>query len=127
VDREGVLHNIRTGKFLVQEENRSLVGCVYVEQRGDRAYLGLLSVAPSRQGTGLGGKLVAAAEKFADKAGCSAMDLRIISARRKVMQPFYERLGYVVTGTSPMPDSVELKISCHFIHMSKSLAPPEAA
>jgi GNAT superfamily N-acetyltransferase len=126
VDREAVLHNLRAGNFLVHEENGFLIGCVYLEQRSDRAYLGLLSVAPSRQGTGLGRKLVAAAEEFASKAGCNAMDLRIISARSEVMQAFYEHLGYVVTGTSPMPESMELKMPCYFIHMSKSLAPREA-
>lgn len=118
---------MRTGSLLVHEENHTLIGCVYVEKRGERAYLGLLSVLPSQQGTGLGKKLSAAAEEFAVKAGCIAMDLRIISARSEVMRPFYERLGYSVTGTSPLPDSVELKMPCHFIHMSKSLAPKEAA
>ena len=118
---------MHTGKFLLCEENKKLVGCVYVELRGDRAYLGLLSVAPTRQGAGLGTKLTASAEEFASKAGCVRMDLRIISARSDVMQPFYERLGYRVTGTSPVPASVETKMPCHFVHMAKSLAPQEAA
>ena len=117
-----MLAYLRSGKFLICEENGKPVGCVYVEQRGDRAYLGLLSVAPSKQGTGLGRKLTAAAEEFASKANCSAMDLRIISARSEAMQPFYEHLGYAVTGTSPPPDSDGLKMPYHFIHMSKPLA-----
>src|ERR1700691_985440 len=42
------------GKFLLVEEADALVGCVYVELRGERAYFGLLAVDPGRQGTGLG-------------------------------------------------------------------------
>ena len=42
------------GTFLLKEEDGVPVGCVYVEPRGDRAYLGLLSIAPARQGAGWG-------------------------------------------------------------------------
>jgi GNAT superfamily N-acetyltransferase len=127
IDSEGVLLNMRSGSFLVHEENGSIVGCVYVQKKESRCYLGLLSVAPSRQGTGIGKKLVAAAEEFANTESCVAMDLRIISVRSEVMQRFYEQRGYSVTGTSPLPDFVALKAPCHFIHMSKSLKTPEAS
>jgi ribosomal protein S18 acetylase RimI-like enzyme len=127
IDREGVLLNMRSGSFLVHEENGSIVGCVYVQKKENRCYLGLLSVAPSRQGTGIGKELVTAAEEFAMKESCVTMDLRIISARSEIMQTFYEKLGYVVTGTSPLPDFVVLTAPCHFIHMSKSLQSPEAS
>ena len=76
------------GTFLVKEEggaaeeDNSLAGCVYVEPRGDRAYLGLLSIAPARQGAGLGKQLNAAAEQFAREQGCRWMDLRVVSPRR---------------------------------------------
>ena len=125
IDLEGVRQYLRTGRFLVHDEKNKLFGCVYLEKRGERAYLGLLSVAPSQQGTGLGRKLTVAAEELARKLNCTAIDLRIISARSDFVQPFYEHLGYTVTGTSPLLDSVELKMPCHFIHMSKSLVPLE--
>jgi len=48
--------------LLAEEEGATLAGCVYIEARGDRSYLGLLSIAPSRQRSGLGSKLVTAAE-----------------------------------------------------------------
>src|SRR4051812_20081559 len=54
------------GAFLVAGD---YAGCVYVEPRGARAYLGLLSVAPARQGEGLGKRLTAAAEEFARGQG----------------------------------------------------------
>ena len=37
------------GKFLLAEDGETLVGCVYVEPRGEHWYLGLLSVDPLHQ------------------------------------------------------------------------------
>src|ERR1700675_1070405 len=55
---EGVRTLMEKGDFLLAEDSAGLAGCVYVELRGNRGYLGLLGVAPSRQGTGLGRKLM---------------------------------------------------------------------
>ncbi len=109
------------GKCLLAEDAAGLVGCVYVEQRGERSYLGLLSVDPQRQGTGLGRRLVGAAEDYAREAGCRAIDLRIVSARAELL-PFYGRLGYVENGTAPFPANVQTKVPSHFILMTKPLA-----
>src|SRR5207249_3124422 len=48
------------GTFLLAESDARLVACVYVELRGERGYFGMLSVDPSRQGEGLGRRLVSA-------------------------------------------------------------------
>ncbi len=120
IDREGTLKYLRTGQFLLLEEVNALAGCVYLEKRVDRMYLGLLCVKPTLQGRGLGRKLMTAAEEFAANAGCIAMDLRTISPRTDI-QPFYAHLGYVVAGTSPMPAEIAMAVPSHFVHMSKSL------
>jgi GNAT superfamily N-acetyltransferase len=111
------------GTFLVKQEDDTLTGCVYVEPRGERAYLGLLSIAPSRQGTGLGRQLNAAAEDFARTQGCRWMDLRVVSPRADVLLPIYCRLGYAETGTEEYaPALVEkMTIPGHFILMGKAL------
>jgi GNAT superfamily N-acetyltransferase len=111
------------GTFLVKEENGSLAGCVYIEPRADRAYLGLLSIDPARQGTGLGKQLNAAAEEFARSQGCRWMDLRVVSPRAEVLLPIYRRLGYVETGTQEYPPVLVEKMTLpgHFILMSKPL------
>lgn len=120
VDRQKVQTYMRTGKFLVLEDGSGVLGCVYVEKRADRGYLGLLSVDPAQQKRGLGRLLTAAAEKHLQEAGCRAVDLRVISARAELLA-FYGKLGYSVIGTSPMPADAPLKVPCHFIHMSKQL------
>ncbi len=114
------------GKFLLLEEGGNLIGCVYLEKKDDRMYLGLLCVDPAQQGKGLGRKLMNAAEEFAVNAGCVAMDLRTISPRNDI-QPFYKHFGYAVAGTSPMPAEVVMAVPSHFVHMSKSLVKAQGA
>ena len=108
------------GRFLLLEDDQGLAGCVYAEVRGNRGYVGLLSLRPALQGRGLGRRLMALAEEHLANAGCQAADLRTISARTDLV-PMYEHLGYQITGRAPMPAEIPLKIPCHFIHMSKLL------
>jgi GNAT superfamily N-acetyltransferase len=126
IDRIGTLKYLSTGQFMLLEEANALVGCVYLEKRADRMYLGLLSIDPMQQGKGLGRRLMNAAEEFAANAGCAAMDLRTISPRTDI-QPFYARLGYSVTGTSPIPREIPMAVSGEFVHMSKSLLKVQGA
>jgi predicted N-acetyltransferase YhbS len=118
---EKVRELFATGSFLVAADGDVLVGCVYVERRGERCYLGLLSVDPARRRSGLGSRLMAAAEDHARKAGCHAMDLRLVNLRHK-LPAFYRGLGYAETGTEPFPPDAKPKLPCHLITMSKQLA-----
>jgi len=120
INPDGVREDMKKGKFLVAEDVAGLAGCVYVEVRGDRGYLGLLGVEPRRQGTGLGRKLMDAAEDFFRNANCVAVDLRIVSAREPLPR-FYRHLGYAETGRAPLPPDAPVKVPCHFILMSKML------
>jgi predicted N-acetyltransferase YhbS len=120
VDLETVHDLMQKGKFLLADD-RIVIGCVYVEIRGDRSYLGLLSVDPARQKAGLGSKLMSAAEEYCAKAGSRFMDLRIVNVRKELPE-FYHRLGYVDTGTEPFTAGLNLKVPCHFVKMSKPLS-----
>jgi len=120
VDADGVRGYMSRGKFLLLEDASLLLGCVYLELRGEHGYVGLLSVDPSQQGHGLGRRLMAATEQYFTDHGCGAVALRIISARPELLR-FYAKLGYRETGISPMPESTPLKMACHYIHLSKAL------
>lgn len=111
-----------SGKFLIAEDAGVIVGCVYVEMCGERGYLGLLSVDPSRQRSGLGSILVAAAEDHLLAHGCRYADLQIVHLREE-LPPFYSRLGYIENGTSAFPPEASAKRPCHFVKMSKALIP----
>ena len=119
IDLAQVQAFFRTGCFLVAD-NGELAACVYVEQRGTRGYFGLLSVDPARQKSGIGRRLVDAAEAHCRDLGCSAMDMQIVNLRSE-LPPFYQRLGYSEAGTAPFPADVVTKLPCHFVRMSKSL------
>src|SRR5258707_12847081 len=121
VDDLGVRAYMSGGTFLVAEDSGGLAGCVYIETRDDRSYLGLLAVQPARQRTGLGRQLVAAAENLARESGSRAMDLRVISARGEQLSPFYQRLGYQFVRTEPFPPDLVAKVTSHYILMSKPL------
>jgi GNAT superfamily N-acetyltransferase len=120
IDPDGVRAYMEKGKFLLAEDSAGLAGCVYVELRGERGYLGLLGVDLPRQGTGLGRKLMDAAEDYFRAAGCRGIDLRIISPRAP-LPAFYNHLGYTQTGTAPFAPDIPVKVPCHYILMSKSL------
>jgi predicted N-acetyltransferase YhbS len=111
------------GTFLLCEENSEILACVYLESRGDHCYLGLLSVSPHRQGSGLGRRLALAAETFARERGFHRMDLRVVSPRRDELVPFYLKLGYSERGVQDYPAELtaEMSVPGHFILMSKPL------
>ena len=111
---------MENGQFLIAVENEALIGCVYLERRGERTYLGLLSVDPERQGAGIGSKLMNFAEEQCAKAGARFMDLRIVNLRTE-NHAFYRRRGYFETGTEPFPAELTTKLPCHFVNMSKPL------
>jgi N-acetylglutamate synthase-like GNAT family acetyltransferase len=119
---EETLAYFRKGRFLLAEENRTLTGVVYVELRGDRSYLGLLSVDPSLQKSGVGRRLMAAAEEFAREMGSRHMDLTVVNLRTE-LPPFYRKLGYTENGTEPIRAEMVPRVTqpCHFIRMTKPL------
>jgi GNAT superfamily N-acetyltransferase len=119
---EDTLAYFKKGRFLLAQENSTLAGAIYVELRGDRGYFGLLSVDPTRQKSGLGRRLIAAAEEFAREMGAHHMDITVVNLRTE-LPPFYRKLGYTENGTAPVrPDMVpRLLQPCHFLRMTKPL------
>ncbi len=122
-DAERMSEMMTKGTFLVAEDELGrIVGSVYTEMRGDRAYFGMLAVDPSMQGTGLGRKMVQAAELRCREQGAIFMDIAVLSLRPELL-PLYRKLGYVETGTEEFKPSRPLKpgVECHAILMSKPL------
>ena len=120
ITSDGVIEHMVSGEFLLAEHEGKLVGCVYLEQRGDRSYLGLLSVEPTVQQGGLGSRILSQAESNCRDRGDQFMDISVVSLRKELL-PYYAKRGYVEIGTSPFPSDVKLKLPCHFINMSKAL------
>lgn len=109
--------------FLVARgDDGGIAGVVRVGVDGEVGHFGMLAVDPSRQGQGLGRRLVAAAEQWCRERGCSTMTLEIASPRTE-LPAYYERLGYRPAGTRPWPQEAlhELKAPAHFILFAKAL------
>ena len=111
------------GEFLVLEEaGGGLAGGVYLTCRGERAYFGMLSIDPSRQGSGLGRRLIEAVEARALGRGCRFMDIHIVNLREE-LPAYYRRCGYTEQGELPFSDPARASRPCHFIVMTKTLSP----
>jgi GNAT superfamily N-acetyltransferase len=119
-DPEKVAALVQKGRFLLLIDGGELTGCVYTELRGERGYFGLLAVDPLRQRSGIGRRLIAAAEEHCRSAGCRFMDLTFVNVRHE-LPGYYQRFGYVENGTLPFPADQVVKIPVHLVRMSKAL------
>jgi GNAT superfamily N-acetyltransferase len=126
IDDAGVRDYMTKGKFLLHEDvgdAKNPIACVYLEPSSNdaRCYLGLLSIAPGQQGTGLGHRILAQAENFARDLRCHTIWLRTLSARVPPLRPYYERFGYKFLEQVPLPPVFHPKIPCEFVVMEKPL------
>lgn len=78
-------------------DDNSILGCVELRKEKDKLYLGMLSVAPNTQGTGIGKKLLIAGEEHAKSLGINTMIMTVISVRKELID-WYVRHGYQLTG-----------------------------
>lgn len=76
-------------------ENK-IVGCVYLRQDNDRLYLGMLTVQPTLQGSGIGKLLLKASEQQARDMSCRAVYMTVITVRKELID-WYLRHGYHCT------------------------------
>ena len=90
--------------LVAQRANRTVVGWIHVQvtyllESDPRAEIWGLIVAENTRGTGVGRRLVEAAEEWAGLLGMDVVVLRSNRVRLEA-QAFYEHLGYKVTKTS---------------------------
>jgi ribosomal protein S18 acetylase RimI-like enzyme len=78
-------------------ENDKIIGSVLLVEKGHQLYLGMLTVSPELQNSGIGKKLLAEAENHAKALGLSGIIMTVISVREELIA-WYKRHGYVDTG-----------------------------
>ncbi|KAB7726124.1 GNAT family N-acetyltransferase [Rudanella paleaurantiibacter] len=111
--------------LLCYREADELLGCVYLETKGDTLYLGMLTVSPERQAGGIGKQLLQAAEEHAQALNCHEITMTVLTARHELVA-FYERRGYRATGEripfpSDNPSVGQPKQPLELMVMAKSL------
>ena len=107
------------GDFFVLGARGDAWAAIFVEARGARGGLGMLSVAPDRQGQGLGRRLVALAEAWCEAMGCTTMQLQVVNVRTE-LEAWYRSLGYRAIGVAPYQHRAA-KQPVHFVRMEKPL------
>ncbi|BCJ35058.1 hypothetical protein Athai_25610 [Actinocatenispora thailandica] len=102
---------IAAGRVLVARDGGRVVGAVRVTVLGAEAEVGRLAVAPDRQGEGLGGRLLAAAEEH---AGPVERYVLFAGHRSERNLALYRRRGYRETHRTVDPVGVPV------VHLAKS-------
>ena len=89
---------------LVHENDGEIVACVHLQRTGETAYLGMLTTKPVKQGTGVGQRMIAAAERWvADAWGSREMHMTVLLQREELLA-WYVRRGYERTGERKTPE-----------------------
>jgi predicted N-acetyltransferase YhbS len=103
---------IEPDAWFAAERDGTLVGTLGAVRYGDFAYLGLMSVDPTQQKTGLGRLLLEHVLAWLDArgVGCAVLDATVAGA------PLYEKLGFVDVG-----------ITHELSSEGRTLAPPACA
>ncbi len=91
--------------ILKYTEGNKIIGCVLLVEKERELYLGMLTVSPELQNSGIGKKLMQQAEVVALELELSKIVMTVISVREELIS-WYKRKGYVDTGVrEPFPTS----------------------
>jgi GNAT superfamily N-acetyltransferase len=100
IDAEGLIEQIDDPDAVILKytnEAGHTTGCVYLQKRDEKLYLGMLTVSPEQQAAGLGRKLLEAAEDYARSINYHTITMTVITIRTELLE-WYERRGYAKTG-----------------------------
>jgi predicted N-acetyltransferase YhbS len=109
-------------RLLIAEMNGVVMGSVHLSRLPPAStYLGLLTVDPRRQASGLGKRIMTEAERAAaTDFGATHIEMTVIASRAELIA-YYERRGYRLTGEE-RPFPVPLDPPLTFVVMRKAVA-----
>jgi len=99
-DRDSLLEQINEeGQTILKavDPSGNIIGCVSLQEKAGKIYLGMLTVEPNIQTMGIGKILLNAAEAFAINKNIFCIEMTVISVRAELIA-YYERRGYQLTG-----------------------------
>ncbi|MFH6996898.1 GNAT family N-acetyltransferase [Flavobacterium sp. FlaQc-57] len=111
--------------ILKYTENNQIIGSVLLVEKEHQLYLGMLTVSPELQNSGIGKKMLAEAENHAKSLGLTSIIMTVISVREELIA-WYKRHGYADTGErEAFPESeIHVTISeepLEFIYLEKKI------
>lgn len=106
-DRDMLIEQINTKDAAIiiytDETTNQIIGSIYQEVKGNKLYVGMLSVSPLAQGKGIGTLLLDFAAAYGREHNCNVLTGTIIGGRAELMN-WYSRYGFRYTGnTFPFP------------------------
>jgi ribosomal protein S18 acetylase RimI-like enzyme len=91
-------------------DSGEIEGCVYLNVNDGKVYIGMLTVNPELQNSGIGKQLLAAAEAHATEQGCHKLWMTVITTRYELIA-YYQRKGFNLTGElKPFPTDTKFGI-----------------
>jgi ribosomal protein S18 acetylase RimI-like enzyme len=113
----------KNNTILKYTDSNQIIGSVLLINKGNKLYLGMLTVSPELQNSGIGKKLLQEAEVHALALGLPKIAMTVISIREELIA-WYNRHGYVDTGVrEPFPlndtDAIIANQPLEFIVMEK--------
>ncbi|HEY4325192.1 MAG TPA: GNAT family N-acetyltransferase [Mucilaginibacter sp.] len=100
IDETTLTGYFNDGKVIILKNTNDggqITGCVYLEVRTPKLYVGMFSVSPLLQGKGVGKDLLLAAETCAKQLNCDTLIITVISTRSELID-WYQRRGFKATG-----------------------------
>lgn len=91
-------------------DSDEIEGCVYLNLNEGKLYIGMLTVNPTMQNSGIGKQLLAAAEAHAIERGCHKLWMTVITTRHELIA-YYQRKGFNLTGElKPFPTDTKFGV-----------------
>jgi N-acetylglutamate synthase-like GNAT family acetyltransferase len=104
---------LATKEAWIAEDEAGACGLLILELRPAEVHIWSVSVAPRAQGTGVGNRLLAAAEERASELGIARLTL-LTGAKLTRNVAWYERRGYALARIEDRPDR-------RIVHMQKTI------
>ena len=115
-------------ELLVAIDNGKIIGCVKITLiDDDHAMFGMLVTCQEYRGSGIGGKLVAAAEQWARDQNRRVMCLELLTptnwqqAHKEFLKAWYTRLGYRIHSSKTFEKTHHQITECDFCLYVKAL------
>ena len=118
--------NNKENTILKFTKDTVIIGCVLLVNKQNKLYLGMLTVSPKLQNSGIGKKLLKEAETYALSVGLPKIVMTVISIREELIT-WYNRHGFIDTGhREPFPlngtDAILSQNPLEFIVLEKKVS-----
>lgn len=107
-------------KIIDTKEMNVIVGMILWEINDNKIHFGPFAVLPSRKGQGIGKLLINKLYDIAKEHDIHIVEIKVVNVRTDLI-PFYEKLGYILTGEGAYPHPDRLTRPVYFYLYTKHI------